>query len=469
MAVLKVTTKYGTVVGKPGVDKTISVFKGVPYAKTPKGELRLLPPVDCDPWEGEKTCYTWGDSPVQDIGRYTTEGVIFSEDCLKLNIWTPAEKSGEKLPVMLFFYGGGYNRGDSCYRTYDGEAIARRGCIFVNINYRVAVMGFLALDALSARGTTGTSGNYGLLDQIQSLKWLHENIEAFGGDPDNITIFGQSAGAGSCRFLCASPLAKGLFRHAIIMSGTAVHDNDTSLADYKAICEALLSHVGWTVDDVLKRDAVAVQYELKRAADEYLPTIGRSPVFFFRPCVDGYVLPDANTSAGLFDPAIDVMIGSVYGDGMRGRAEADKFADPYIAIRAFAYAPQIAQARRADEKGVRPIYTYFIERTRPGGDSPMPHGAELPYFFGTLDRFEDKWTALDRRGSETGMDYWTNFAKTGDPNGEGLPVWPAYTAENPVSMNFTNEDIFIRELASTDDERYILDCLIGKKPIENRK
>ena len=469
MAMLKVKTKYGVVAGKPGADKAISVFKGVPYAKAPKGALRLMPPENCEPWEGEKPCFTWGDSPVQDIGRYTTEGVIFTEDCLKLNIWTPAETGEEKLPVMLFFYGGGYNRGDSCYRTYDGEAIARRGCIFVNINYRVGVMGFLALDALSARDPRGVSGNYGLLDQIQSLKWLHENIAAFGGDPDNITIFGQSAGAGSCRMLCTSPLAKGLFRRTIVMSGTSVHDNDTSLEDYQAMCETLLSYVGWTVDDVLKRDAVAVQYELKRAADEYLPTIGRSPIFFFRPCVDGCVLPDGNTSKGLFDPDIDVMLGSVYGDGMRGRAEAAKFRDPYIAVRAFGYAPQIAQARRANEKGAKPIYTYYIERTRPGGDSPMPHGAELPYFFGTLDRFEDAWTALDRCGSETGMDYWTNFAKTGDPNGPGLPVWPPYTAENPVSMNFTNEDIFIRELAATEDEKYILSCLIEKKPIEDRK
>ena len=456
MAILKVSTKYGVVAGKPGVDKSISVFKGIPYAKAPMGEGRLRPPMPCESWEGEKECFSWGDSPVQDLGRYTTEGVAFSEDCLKLNIWTPAEKGGEKLPVMLFFYGGGYNRGDSCYRTYDGEAIAKRGCIFVNINYRVGVMGFLALDGLSARCPVGVSGNYGLLDQIESLKWLHENIEAFGGDPDNITIFGQSAGAGSCRLLCASPMAKGLFRRAIVMSGTAVRDNDLTLSEYQQICDKLLDYLGWTLDDVLTRSAMAVQYEFKRAADEYLPTIGRNPVFFFRPVVDGVVLPDKETSKGLFDPEIDVMLGSVYGDGMRAFAKAKDSADPYRFVRANAYAPQVIQARRANAKGVRPIYTYFIERVRPSGNSPMPHGAELPYFFGTLDRFDDPWTALDRRASETGIDYWTNFAKTGDPNGAGLPVWPAYTAENPVSMNFTNEDIFIRELAETELEKKIL-------------
>ena len=201
---------------------------------------------------------------------------------------------------------------------------------------------------------------------------------------------------------------------------------------------------------------MAVQYEFKRAADEYLPTIGRNPVFFFRPVVDGVVLPDKETSKGLFDPEIDVMLGSVYGDGMRAFAQAKDSADPYRFVRANAYAPQVIQARRANAKGVRPIYTYFIERVRPGGNSPMPHGAELPYFFGTLDRFDDPWTALDRRASEIGIDYWTNFAKTGDPNGAGLPVWPAYTAENPVSMNFTNEDVFIRELAETELEKKIL-------------
>lgn len=465
MAITKVTTHCGVVVGRPGEDAAISVFKGIPYAKAPLGELRLAPPQPCEPWKGELVCDRWSDSPVQDIGRYTTPGVAFSEDCLKLNIWTPAAQSGEKLPVMLFLYGGGYNRGDSCYKTYDGEEICRSGCIFVNLNYRVSVFGFLAHSGLSVRSADGVSGNYGLLDQIAALKWVRENIAAFGGDPENVTIYGQSAGGGSCRYLTASPLAKGLFRRAILMSGGSVHDSELTLDEYRALCEKVLAHVGWTLDDVLHREAFEVQNTLYKAAGEVMTALGRSPVFFFRPCVDGVVLPDAHTSAGLFDEDIDVMMGSVYGDGLHGKAEAEKFDDEYAVLRAFAYAPQIAQARRANEKGVRPLYTYFIERVRPGDTVPMPHGAELPYFFGTLDRFDDPWTELDRRICRTGMAYWTNFAKTGDPNGAGLPVWPPYTPETPVSMNMTDTDIVVRELAATKDERYILDCLIDQKEI----
>lgn len=469
MALLTVKTKYGVVVGKHGVDTSISVFKGIPYAKAPVGELRLAPPQDCEPWEGELACDKWSDSPVQDIGRYTTPGVAFTENCLKLNVWTPAKSVDEKLPVMLFIYGGGFNRGDSCYKTYDGEAICQHGCVFVNINYRVAVLGFLALKELAKRNENGITANLGILDQIKALKWVRENIALFGGDPDNITIFGQSAGGGSCRYLTTSPLSKGLFKRAIIMSGAGVHDGEAKLEDYEELCDKIVKHLGWTVDDILTRDAQEVQDEMNRAAAEVMKELGRPTMFFFRPCVDGYVLPDEHTSAGLFDENIDVMMGSVYGDGMRGRMEASKFNNEYNAIRAFAYSGHVTQARRANEKGVRPIYNYFIERVRPGGTAPMPHGAELPYFFDTLDRFEDPWIKFDRFISKVGIDYFTNFAKTGNPNGEGLPAWPAYTAENPVSLNITDDYITVRELAATEDEKYILQCLDEKKEIENRK
>jgi len=465
MALTKVNTQYGTVVGFPGADISITAFKGIPYAKA----QRLAPPQDADSWEGELFCNKWSDSPVQDIGRYTTPGVKFSEDCLKLNVWTPAKRADEKLPVMLFIYGGGFNRGDSCYKTYDGEAIARSGCVFVNINYRIAVFGFLALKELSERSENGVSGNYGLLDQIKALEWVRDNIAAFGGDPDNVTIFGQSAGGSSCRYLTTTPLAKGLFKRAILMSGGGVHDGDMKMEEYQDLCAKMLDHLGWTLDDVLNGEAQFVQDSLTRAAHEVMDALGRPTMFFYRPCVDGYVFPDAHTSAGLFDEDIDVIMGSVYGDGMRGKMYADKFEDEYNAIRAFGYAPQVANARRANAKGIRPLYTYFIERVRPGSGVPMPHGAELPYFFDTLDRFEDEWTEYDREIGRKGIAYFTNFAKTGDPNGEGLLPWAPYTAENPVSLNITDTEIRVCELAVTEDEQYILSCLIENKEIENRK
>ncbi len=469
MALRKVNTKYGTVIGIPGNDPRITVFKGIPYAKAPKGKLRLMAPQKPDPWEGELLCDKWSDSPVQDIGRYTTPGVAFSEDCLKLNIWTPAESPDEKLPVMIFFYGGGFNRGDSCYKSYDGEAINHRGVIHVNVNYRVSVLGFLALPELSERAEYKVSGNYGLLDQIASIKWVKENISAFGGDPDNITIFGQSAGGSSCRMLATSPLAKGLFRHTIIMSGGRVCEDIRTMEEYQDICHRIMEHLGWTVDDILNREAFEVQNNMYRAAAEVLAGMGIKEVFFYRPCVDGYVLPDKDTSAGLFDGNLDVIMGSVYGDGsVFGGKINGNFENPYDIIRTVAFAPPIAHALRAIRQGSKPIYTYFIERARPSSGSPMPHGAEIPYFFGTLDRFGDAWTDFDRKFSEVMLDYITNFAKTGNPNREGLPYWPTYTAETPVSLNVTDSEILVHNLINSEDSAYVLDCMIENKEITRK-
>jgi hypothetical protein len=231
-----------------------------------------------------------------------------------------------------------------------------------------------------------------------------------------------------------------------------------------------MEHLGWTVDDILTREAFEVQNSMNKAATEVLSEMGLKETFFYRPCIDGYVLPDKNTSAGLFNDDIDIMVGSVYGDGsLFGSTLTDKFENQYDVTRSIAYAPQIIYARRANKKDCKPLYTYFIERKRPGSNKPMPHGAELPYFFGTLDRFEDTWTDFDRKFSEMVMDYWTNFAKSGNPNGEGLPDWAPYTPETPVSMNVTDSEITVRNLVDSEDSAYILDCLINKKEIVGRR
>ena len=237
MALMKAKTIYGTVTGVPGNEPQTTVFKGVPFAKPPVGPLRFHEPVEPDPWDGELVCDKWPNAPVMEPNPHY-QGLPESEDCLYMNIFTPAESPNAKLPVMFWIYGGGFNYGciytdvsESLHKgesaRYRGEALNKRGVILVTINYRVSVMGFMSHPKLIERD--GHAGNYGLLDLVAGLNWVHDNIAAFGGDPDNVTIFGQSAGAVSCRMLMTSPLTKGkgLFRRAIIQSGCSL--NHTAL------------------------------------------------------------------------------------------------------------------------------------------------------------------------------------------------------------------------------------------------
>jgi para-nitrobenzyl esterase len=197
------------------VEEDMMIFKGIPFAAPPVGELRWKAPQPVIPWEGVRAADKFGPSPISGMGAQQDS----SEDCLYLNVWTPAKSMKEKLPVMVWIYGGGFSMGTSSY--YDGAPIARQGVVLVTINYRVGRLGFFAHPALSAENPQHVSGNYGIMDQIAALKWVKENITAFGGDPSKVTIFGESAGGISVSMLCASPLAKGLFRGAISQSGSS--------------------------------------------------------------------------------------------------------------------------------------------------------------------------------------------------------------------------------------------------------
>ena len=217
-----VSTKYGRLEGvRSGIQK-ITVFRGIPYAKAPVGALRWHAPVEPEKWDGIKDCSRFAPAAIQTEhpkgSFYEVEfyqgGVDISEDCLYLNIWADLEKTAQ--PVMVWFHGGAYMHGFGHEMEFDGDAIAKRGAILVTVNYRVGVLGYMAHPALTARD--GHSGNYGLMDQIFALKWVQENIAAFGGDPENVTIFGQSAGGGSVQSIMTSPLARGLFRRSIIQS-----------------------------------------------------------------------------------------------------------------------------------------------------------------------------------------------------------------------------------------------------------
>ena len=463
MAILTAVTRYGTLRGVPGTNPDTTVFKGVPYAKAPTGELRFAPPQPVDPWQGEKLCGSFAPAPIQELPSedYNVQGEI-SEDCLYLNIWTPAGHAGEKLPVMFWTYGGGFQTGDGSAPETNGEAMNRRGVILVTYNYRLGALGYLALPELAER--FGTTGNIGLLDQIAALRWVRENISAFGGDPDNITIFGFSAGGMSTRMLMCSPLTRGMFSRLICQSGSGITDSDyyRPLSEKMAICRRGMERLGWTIEDLYRRDAREVNAKLQEVTVGELEFWEKS---VFQPNTDGFSLletPGVTIWKGLA-PDVPVMSGSVSGDNGWIKIIRKDVKDPDM-IPAFKYSRGVAWAQRNIEEGRRPIYTWHFERTQPASHfgteaNPTPHGSEIAYVMGTLSLYEG-FTDYDYKLSEILTDYWCNFAKTGNPNGENLPEWPLYTAEHPVSFHVTDEAFGSEPLVKNDAQRRAIDFVV---------
>lgn len=476
MALLTAMTKYGAVRGVVSEKNSgHSVFRGVPFAKPPVGELRFAPPLEPDSWEGERICDTFSDICIQGGHRGDTERPMgISEDCLYLNIFTPAESPGEKLPVLFWIYGGGFSGGRGSDPEFDGEAINCEGAILVTINYRCGALGFFALPELDEK--YGHSSNLGLLDQIQALKWVNENIAAFGGDPERIMIFGQSAGGMSCRMLLTSTLARGLFSRVVIESGGGLNEADPvrPAEEFREICGKCLTHLGWTYEDIMTRDAYEVNESLASAAKEVASgmTVG-----FFQPFIDGVVITDVPgrlVKNGSY-PDIPVICGTVAGDSwMFSRLVKEKIGDNTDIFRGFSFSPGMTWARYQVRTGRTPIYTYYMDRVQPGGGNggmmrhgappfgaTTPHSSEIAYVFGTLDVKAEKrgvqFEPFDEEMSRAMTRYWVNFAKTGDPNGEGLPVWPKYTEETPLAMHFGNECYEAEDIIRSEYEIRVLD------------
>ena len=430
----------GKVRGIYGNNPIYTVFKGIPYAAPPVGELRWKAPQPVIPWEGTKICYEYGAIAEQSVrfdeplyGREFFQNTDpRGEDCLYLNVWTPAKSADEKLPVFFWVHGGGFFGGAGSEPEFDGEGFCKRGVIMVSINYRLGALGFMAHPLLSAENEKGISGNYGLLDQIAALKWTKNNIAAFGGDPENITIAGQSAGAGSILNLISSPLSRGLMKRAIIQSGARVGKDDRSLFDLnlaEAEKEGAAFMEKYGASTLEEMRAIPSAELVKVKGNDTMSRIS------FRPLADGIVLED---SAGLVIEAgdhadIDYIVGNMQDEGGNPRLH-EKYAQ-------ILSPGNTAFAELQEKLGRKPVYTYCFSRDLPGDEIPLAfHAGELWYEFETLTRCWRPFTGVDYDLSVAMASYFANFIKTGNPNSPELPEWTAFTEENRKCLELC-EDI----------------------------
>ena len=444
----------------------LTVYRGIPFAAPPVGDLRWRAAQPVAKWEGVRETAKFAPGPIQ--SGNPPSGT--SEDCLYLNVWTPAKSASDRVPVLVWIYGGGFGAGATSERNYSGEKLARKGVVLVSIAYRVGQLGFLAHPGLSAETTNHVSGNYGLLDMIAGLQWVQKNIAAFGGDPGKVTIFGESAGGIAVSMLCASPLAKGLFQGAISQSGgsfgpprptTFPGENLKRLADAERSGEAYAKSAG-----------AASIAELRKIAPDKLP--GGRGLGMSWPIIDGWVIPDDQYKlyeAGRFNDT-PILVGYNSDEGASfspPRTSEDYIASVKARYGSFAESllkaypagsgtpPKTARdlardtafgwhtwiwARLQAKAGKSKVFYYYFDQhpENPEGSARAgygsPHGADVPYVFQHLNTSSPQTSKADLEISEAMSTYWVNFAKRGDPSGEGVPAWPAFSDANPVVMYF---------------------------------
>lgn len=469
----------GVVAGERSGD--LSIYRGIPFAAPPVGALRWAPPRPVAPWDGVRDATEFAPGCMQPKRPSAAElEQPISEDCLYLNVWSPAQSTDEQLPVLVWIHGGAWRFGSTQLPRFDGAALARRGVIFVSVAYRMGAFGYLAHPSLSNDSPTRVSGNYGLLDNIAALEWVHRNIGAFGGDPAKVTIMGQSAGAFSTSQLAQSPLAAGLFRGVIADSGASFGELGTQVVPVEIAAQ------GGTI--WAQRMGATTSQDLRAlGADEILAADRLEGEQDFRPNADGYVLPRdpvAHYLAGEQNIAAVLMgsnqmegiplLGRQTLDGYRqyvnatfceeaptifglypATSDAEALAAHRELMRDMAFGWQAwTWARLQAQTGEQPIYYYHFNYTRPAQPNrpagPI-HSSELGYAMDNLDAAGTGWEARDREVADAMATYWTNFVKTGDPNGEGLPAWPAYTAESPVQLHIEDEGFIPGPVANLDN------------------
>jgi para-nitrobenzyl esterase len=500
---LRVKTDKGEVQGKLSDDGQVRAFLGIPYAAPPVGELRWRPPQPPAAWHEVRNAESYGFHCVQanQFADMAFHDPGQSEDCLTLNVWSPKSGSdGAKLPVMVWIYGGGFAAGSTSERRQDGEAFAHKGVILVSMNYRLNIFGFFAHPALAAESPQHAAGNYGLMDQAAALQWVKHNISQFGGDPGNITVFGESAGSMSVSAQMASPMAKDTLAHAIGESGgafsvgslpaltlTAAEAKDeafaravlgkTSLADLRAIPAADL------VKAMEAQKAPAVRFSPDVDGlflPESVPAIFAARKQAHIPLLAGWNrdeggAPRSSVTLETYKQSAQATWGSRADDFMRAypattdaeaqRSMADLAADRFIAASTWEWIE--AQVKTGDA----PVYRFRFDHPSPGdrfhpASAGVFHSSEIEYVFGNLNvRPAAPWKDEDYKLSELIQSYWINFAKTGNPNGPGLPEWPAYNAADnwpvmhldvtPTVVNDTTRDryIFLRTATAAPGAR----------------
>lgn len=480
-------TENGWIEGNYDTHTGIQTYFGVPFAKPPVGELRWKAPQALENWEGVKETKQFGPRPMQTLvfGDMKSRSAGVSEDCLYLNIWTPATRNAKDLPVLVYFYGGGYVAGDASEYRYDGESMAKKGIVTVTVNYRLNIFGFLAHPELSAEAPYKASGNYGLLDQYAALEWVQKNIAAFGGDPAKVTIAGESAGSISVSYQMASPLSKNLIAGAIGESGAGIFPTlpPTSLEEAEKTGADFVKNAGYDSFEAFRNLPTRDIYEI----------YNESRRFGFPVVIDGYFLP--KTLPEIFEAGEQSQIPLLLGwnsaeiPGMAFMQGQPYTEEAYVAKVKEAYPETHAEVlklyphnsakeieysatalasdrfiaystwkwfdlhRKHSEQGV---YRYLYSKLRPplvdqnlvsglaGGtmekdeNAPKmpepvgaPHACEIEYCMGNLHLVNDyAWTADDFKVSETMQEYFANFIKTGNPNGGKLPEWPSAEAKD---------------------------------------
>lgn len=460
----EVEVEGGLISGTKNVGRDIHIFKGIPFAAPPVGQLRWKMPQPVLPWKGVRQCTAFGPSPMQPdpvpMMMWSEEFLIpkdpISEDCLYLNVWTGAKSSNEARPVIVWIYGGGFGTGGSAVPIYDGEAMAKKGIVFVSINYRVGVFGFFAHPELTKESGLNASGNYGLMDQLAALRWVQHNIASFGGDPHNVTIAGESAGSISVNALVASPLGKGLFQKAIAESGASF------IIPMMTLAEAEVE--GAKIGESLKAGSLT---ELRNipAGDLLKNTMPYRSLI-----VDGYVLP--SSIASIFSKGINNHVslltgwnedeGIIWGPVKKAedfRMEASgKYggdAGKFLAFYPAATDSQasVSQSRLSrdmvagvenyswanvqSDQGSR-VCVYRFTHKVPGAGAAAKYGAfhasEIAYAYDNLRFANRPWAGADWEMAAMISGYWANFATSGDPNGKGLLEWRSYDTKEKQIM-----------------------------------
>lgn len=490
-----VSVKQGELTGVFNGDKSVEVYAGIPYAKPPVGELRWKEPQEPDSWQGVKACDTFAPMSMQTgsvlygsmtqlfgyhnykISLKDNYKEAMSEDSLYLNIWKPSGNV-ENAPVLFFIHGGSLTTGQSSDWQYNGEALAKQGIIVVNFAYRLNVFGYYANEELAEESPNGTTGNYGLLDQIAALKWVHENIASFGGNPDEITIAGESAGASSVNAVCVSPLAKGLFKRAIaessgITARVPYHTFRTLENALKTGKNIMSEYGAQSIEDLRKVPAgelVKTQFSnSSMTVDGY--AIAEQPYLTYekgenneQALLNGFNAHEADlfamgnkVTAENYEESLKGILGDYAGEAVKlfpaekqnpryiipidAKGDAKGSFDKVLSAAWFTYS-HYNWSRYISAQG-KPVYEYYFSIDNDGLGSY--HAGEMAYAYGNLGKHPNVYNKNDLALSEAMQKYWVNFVKTGDPNGEGLPKWERFNDDESRVLEFNTDIKMIKD------------------------